>query len=183
MPTPRIAMLRRYFCRVMPSPLGDLRLCASDAGLAAVLFRNDFSRHLGSDAVVEPGAHPVLELAQRQLAEYFGGRRQRFELPLDFFGTDFQQRVWTALLTIPYGETRSYAGMAAQIGAPRAVRAVGAANGRNPLSIVAPCHRVIGSNGSLTGFGGGLENKAWLLALESPQRSLVGTTAFATPLI
>jgi len=119
----------------------------------------------------------VLTRAARQLAEYFAGTRRTFDLPLAFTtrATPFQQKVWRALLTIPFGETRSYGEIAAQIGSPRAVRAVGAANGRNPISIIAPCHRVIGSNGDLTGFGGGMEAKAWLLAHESPQRDLLAT--------
>jgi O-6-methylguanine DNA methyltransferase len=106
--------------------------------------------------------------AQRQLEQYFGGERTAFDLPLDEAGTEFQRRVWQALRTIPFGETRSCGQLAAQLGHPRAVRAVGAANGRNPVSIVTPCHRVIGANGKLTGFAGGLAAKAYLLALEQP---------------
>jgi methylated-DNA-[protein]-cysteine S-methyltransferase len=102
----------------------------------------------------------------RQLSDYFAGTRTHFDLPLDFHGTDFQKSVWAALLTIPFGETRSYAEIARQLGRPTAFRAVGAANGKNPISIVAPCHRVIGTNGALTGFAGGLEGKAFLLELE-----------------
>ena len=109
----------------------------------------------------------MLVEAERQLGEYFRGQRQGFSLTLDFAGTAFQRQVWTALLTIPFGETRSYAQIARQIGKPSATRAVGAANGRNPISIVAPCHRVIGATGKLTGFAGGLEAKAYLLALEA----------------
>jgi methylated-DNA-[protein]-cysteine S-methyltransferase len=154
--------------------VGDLRLFASDAGLAAVLWREDPGLHLPSGAIVQCGEHPVLSETERQLREYFGGERRVFELRLDFHGTDFQKMAWSALLAIPYGETRTYAQMAQLIGRPTAVRAVGAANGRNPISIVAPCHRVIGSNGTLTGFGGGLENKAKLLALESAQPDLFG---------
>jgi methylated-DNA-[protein]-cysteine S-methyltransferase len=105
--------------------------------------------------------------AERQLDEYFAGTRRTFELPLELAGTEFQRSVWRALLTIPYGETRSYGQIARQIGRPAAVRAVGAANGRNPLAIVAPCHRVVGSTGKLTGFAGGLRAKAFLLELES----------------
>jgi methylated-DNA-[protein]-cysteine S-methyltransferase len=108
----------------------------------------------------------VLAEAERQLAEYFDGRRKTFSLALGFAGTDFQRKVWRALLTIPFGETRSYAQIAKQIGSPGASRAVGAANGRNPIAIVAPCHRVIGTSGKLTGFAGGLDAKAYLLALE-----------------
>jgi methylated-DNA-[protein]-cysteine S-methyltransferase len=109
----------------------------------------------------------VLLETERQLKEYFAGKRQAFELELDFAGTPFQRRVWAALLSIPYGETRSYGEIARQIGDPRAVRAVGAANGKNPISIVAPCHRVIGATGELRGFAGGLQTKARLLALEA----------------
>jgi methylated-DNA-[protein]-cysteine S-methyltransferase len=164
---------RTYFRSVVASPVGDLRLLASDAGLAAVLWRDDIARHLGPEALVENGEHPVLAEAGRQLREYFARNRQVFELPLEFVGTDFQRAVWAALLTIPYGETRTYAQIAAQVGNPVAVRAVGAANGRNPISIIAPCHRVIGANGDLTGFGGGLDNKAFLLALESSQTDML----------
>jgi methylated-DNA-[protein]-cysteine S-methyltransferase len=108
----------------------------------------------------------VLDETARQLDEYFAGQRQRFELPLAFVGTAFQQKVWQALLTIPFGQTRTYSQIAAQIGHPTAVRAVGAANGRNPISIVAPCHRVIGASGELTGFAGGLLAKQVLLNIE-----------------
>ena len=113
----------------------------------------------------------LLAETERQLREYFSGKRSRFELPLDFQGTEFQKKVWSALLTIPFGETRSYTEIAVQIGSPNAVRAVGAANGRNPLSIVAPCHRVIGASGGLTGFAGGLAAKQWLLRLETRGRT------------
>ena len=109
----------------------------------------------------------IRSCAVRQLKDYFAGKRQTFALDLDFDGTPFQKKVWNALLTIPFGETRSYAEIARKIGKPKAVRAVGAANGRNPISIMAPCHRVIGKNGQLTGFAGGLEAKALLLRLES----------------
>jgi methylated-DNA-[protein]-cysteine S-methyltransferase len=110
--------------------------------------------------------NPILVRAVQQLQEYFAGTRNRFDLELDFAGTDFQKKVWQALLTIPFGETRSYSQIAEQIGNPSAVRAVGAANGKNPISIVAPCHRVIGASGKLTGFAGGLEAKERLLTLE-----------------
>ena len=119
----------------------------------------------------------MLVEAERQLGEYFRGQRQGFSLTLDFAGTAFQRQVWTALLTIPFGETRSYAQIARQIGKPSATRAVGAANGRNPISIVAPCHRVIGATGKLTGFAGGLEAKAYLLALEAGARTAHPTAA------
>ena len=108
----------------------------------------------------------MLDAARRQLDAYFAGRRKMFELPLGLEGTPFQLRVWSALLEIPFGETRSYGQLAKAIGIQSAMRAVGAANGRNPIAIVVPCHRVIGANGSLTGFGGGLDRKKLLLSLE-----------------
>ena len=116
-------------------------------------------------------SHPVLVAAEWQLAEYFAGRRWVFSVKLEFTGTEFQKAVWQALLAIPYGETRSYREIAVQIGKPKAVRAVGGALGRNPISIIAPCHRVIGAGGKLTGFAGGLAAKALLLEMESPARS------------
>jgi methylated-DNA-[protein]-cysteine S-methyltransferase len=115
----------------------------------------------------ENPAHPVLVETERQLNEYFAGTRTTFTMTLDFVGTEFQKKVWQALVAIPFGETRSYADIAREIGNPKAVRAVGAANGKNPISIIAPCHRVIGSNGKLTGFAGGLEVKAFLLKIET----------------
>jgi methylated-DNA-[protein]-cysteine S-methyltransferase len=167
----------RYVRKTIASPVGDLRLFASDSGLAAILWRDDPGLHLRPGALTEVGTHVLLTETERQLGEYFAGERREFSLALDFHGTDFQRRAWNALLTIPYGQTRTYAQMATLIGQPGAVRAVGAANGRNPISIVAPCHRVIGSNGTLTGFGGGLENKAKLLALESSQSDLFARAA------
>jgi methylated-DNA-[protein]-cysteine S-methyltransferase len=158
--------MKCYVSKVVESPVGPLKLVASDAGVAAILWKGDNPRRVRLGQVVERRAHPILLEAERQLAEYFAGQRRKFSLKLDFAGTDFQRRVWNALLTIAYGETRSYGQIARQIGNPEAVRAVGAANGRNPISIIAPCHRVVGSTGKLTGFAGGLETKAWLLAHE-----------------
>jgi methylated-DNA-[protein]-cysteine S-methyltransferase len=158
--------MQRYAGKVIDSPVGKLKLVASERGLAAILWENDNPRRVPLGDVVDSDTHPVLLETERQLQEYFAGRRREFALPMDFRGTEFQRRVWSALLTIPYGQTRSYAQIAQQIGCPTAVRAVGAANGRNPLSIIAPCHRVVGSNGKLTGFAGGLEVKARLLSLE-----------------
>lgn len=151
---------------MFPSPVGALKLVASDHGLAAILWENDRADRVPLGELVEDREHPVLAETARQLDEYFAGTRIRFDLPLDFRGTDFQKSVWAALLTIPAGETRSYAEIARQIGRPSACRAVGAANGKNPISIIAPCHRVIGSDGSLTGFAGGLAGKKYLLELE-----------------
>ncbi|MHA3841367.1 methylated-DNA--[protein]-cysteine S-methyltransferase [Sphingomonas aestuarii] len=151
-----------------PSAVGELTLVASDAGLVAVLWSHDDVDRVRLGERVADDDHPVLIAAATQLDDYFAGRRTAFDLPLDFRGTDFQKSVWAALLTIPFGETRSYGDIARQIGRPTASRAVGAANGRNPISIIAPCHRVIGANGSLTGFAGGIEAKRLLLALENP---------------
>lgn len=158
--------MRAYISKIMPSPVGRLTLIASDAGLSAVLWETEKPGRVRRDVTCEAPRHPVLMEAGRQLGEYFAGRRTRFDLMLDFTGTEFQKSVWKALLTIPYGETRSYAQIARAIGQPNAMRAVGAANGRNPISIIAPCHRVIGANGALTGFAGGLAAKEYLLALE-----------------
>jgi methylated-DNA-[protein]-cysteine S-methyltransferase len=159
---------KNYVSNSMASPVGRLTLVASDAGLAAVLWENDDPKRVPLAVAGEDASHPVLREAERQLQEYFVGARTTFDLPLDFHGTDFQKRVWAALLAIPFGETRSYGEIAQALGNPGASRAVGAANGRNPISIVAPCHRVIGASGKLTGFAGGLEAKAHLLALEAP---------------
>ena len=158
---------KRHVSKRVSSPVGTLTLVATDDGLAAILWENDPPGRVRLDVEREDPRHPVLVEAERQLAEYFDGRRTEFSVKLDPAGTDFQRKVWDALRTIPFGETRSYGQIATQIGRPTAVRAVGAANGRNPLSIVAPCHRVIGSTGKLTGFAGGLDVKAQLLALEA----------------
>jgi methylated-DNA-[protein]-cysteine S-methyltransferase len=157
---------KRHVYKHVSSPVGTLTLVATDDGLAAILWENDRPLRVRLNLEAENTRHPVLVEAERQLTEYFAGTRKRFALKLDVSGTPFQRKVWNALLTIPFGETRSYAQIAKQIGHPSAARAVGAANGRNPLSIVAPCHRVIGSTGALTGFAAGLDVKARLLALE-----------------
>lgn len=153
------------FTRSIDSPVGPLFLVASDAGLHAVEFVE--SRHpVRRSEDWREGAHPVLDATQQQLGEYFAGERRSFDLPFAARGTPFQQVVWQALTRIPYGATASYVELAKTIGKPTASRAVGAANGRNPLSIVVPCHRVIGAGGLLTGFGGGLPTKEFLLSLE-----------------
>ncbi|HEX4575807.1 MAG TPA: methylated-DNA--[protein]-cysteine S-methyltransferase [Edaphobacter sp.] len=154
------------FYKMMESPVGKLKLVASDKGLAAILWENDSPRRVRLGEVVEEERHPVLIETERQLGEYFAGKRRDFSIALDVRGTRFQKDVWEALLAIPFGETRSYGELAKQLGNPRATRAVGAANGRNPLSIIVPCHRVVGSSGKLTGFAGGLDAKAHLLGLE-----------------
>jgi methylated-DNA-[protein]-cysteine S-methyltransferase len=158
-----------------PTPLGNLTLVASPSGLAGAWFDNQ--RHLpaalaaqlaGQSAIwLEQATHPILQEAAKQMTAYFAGRRNSFELPLDLSaGSPFQQAVWQALLNIPRGSTTSYGALSASIGRPSAVRAVGGAIGRNPLSIVVPCHRVIGRTGSLTGYAGGLDRKTALLQLE-----------------
>ena len=158
--------LKRYVHKTIDSPVGRLTLVATDEGLAAILWEHDRPGRVRLDVTAEDQHHPVLIETERQLAEYFAGRRKAFTVTLDVAGTDFQRKVWNALRTIPFGETRSYAEIAKQIGNRDAVRAVGAANGKNPVAIIAPCHRVIGSTRKLTGFAGGLEAKAHLLAHE-----------------
>ncbi len=152
------------------SPLGLIIIAATDKGLAGLWFEGQ--RHSPAELTGErpawpAGSHPVLEKIIDQLQEYFAGTRKRFEVPLDLSGgTGFQQSVWEALLAIPPGQTLSYGDVSQRIGNPTAVRAVGAAVGRNPVSIIVPCHRVVGSNGSLTGYAGGLDRKTALLQLE-----------------
>nr|WP_314482780.1 methylated-DNA--[protein]-cysteine S-methyltransferase [uncultured Pseudomonas sp.] len=154
---------------LMPSPVGTLTLVSRDQRLIAVLWEQERENRVRLGSLERDDNCPVLVETARQLSEYFAGHRQRFELAVAFSGTAFQRQVWDALLSIPFGETRSYGQIARQIGNPSAVRAVGAANGRNPISIIAPCHRVIGAGGGLTGFAGGLAAKQFLLALEGRQ--------------
>ena len=153
--------------KTIESPVGKLKLVASDKALVAILWENDSPRRVRLSKLVADDRSPVLVETERQLGEYFSGKRKMFSIALDMRGTPFQKDVWRALLAIPYGETRSYRQLAKQLGKPQATRAVGNANGRNPLSIIVPCHRVIGSSGKLTGFAGGLEVKAHLLGLEN----------------
>lgn len=152
--------------KIIASPVGALKLVASSRGLTAILWERDDPKRVRLGVLVGDPDHPVLLETERQLAEYFAGARTVFDIELDMTGTEFQKRVWAALLTIPFGATRSYAEIARQIGRLKASRAVGAANGRNPISILAPCHRAIGSDGKLHGFAGGLEVKQYLLDLE-----------------
>lgn len=150
---------------VMDSPVGELLLIASDRGLHALLWKEgregEWLRKLKNDP-----EHPVLKNAVLQLSEYFAGQRRQFDLPLAPAGTEFQLKAWNALREIPYGQTSTYGEQAVRVGGPNKARAVGMANGRNPISIIVPCHRVIGKNGELTGFGGGLPVKKFLLDLE-----------------
>jgi methylated-DNA-[protein]-cysteine S-methyltransferase len=152
------------------SPIGELLLIGDDSALRGLYMQQgrqpkDILRNL------RPSAAPFTAVRE-QLGEYFAGQRRTFDLALEMLGTPFQQRVWSALAEIPYGETVSYGELACRLGNPNAVRAVGLANGRNPISVIIPCHRVIGANGDLTGYGGGLERKRLLLELEQGQRSL-----------
>ncbi len=157
----------------LDTPIGRLTLIASSKGLTHILFDGQDPSDVG---LVEPVPtvvdNPILTAAALQLGEYFSGRRHQFDLPLDPRGTEFQVDAWTALASIPYGETVSYADQAKAIGRPTAVRAVGSANGRNPLPIVLPCHRVVGSDGSLTGYAGGIDLKRRLLDHERAQQAL-----------
>lgn len=161
---------------VIPSPVGPMQAFASDLGLRAVLFADSDPSRNGVSGPVKtgeeiPSSHwAALDAVSMQLTEYFAGARAVFDLPLDPVGTEFQQSAWRALRQIPFGQTRSYREQARAIGRPSAVRAIGAANGRNPLTIVVPCHRVIGSSGTLTGFTGGLDRKRALLEHEGVLR-------------
>jgi len=153
------------------SPVGNIRLVATMRGLTAVLWEaEDYTRTRLSKPDRDDHA-PLLLLAQRQLLEYFDRKRTIFDLPLDMQGTPFQRKVWDALLTIPYGHTKSYGDLARQLGDIKAVRAVGGALNRNPVSIIVPCHRIIGGSGKLVGFAGGLKNKSILIDLEMKDRT------------
>lgn len=161
---------RPQFYMLMPSPLGSLLITTSEQAIEQVLFDDmpDAQQWLSEHSeLLESPTQPLLQQANQQLTEYFAGQRKAFSLPLAAEGTQFQQKVWAALSTIPYAVTWSYAQLAEAIQQPTAARAVGMANGKNPLSIIVPCHRVIGKNQKLVGYTGGLERKAWLLALES----------------
>lgn len=167
-------MVSLYWLRC-PSPWGALRLLATDRGLCRIVLPGEggvegwVARHLDGAVAVEGAA--IVQEARAQLEDYWAGRRRAFDLPLDIYGTPFQQAVWKLLSAIPYGETRSYAQLAAALGRPRAARAVGQANGANPLPIVIPCHRVVQRDGSLGGYGGGTALKGALLELEARYRS------------
>lgn len=152
--------------RIVESPLGPLTLVVDDAGALTALHMAD-QKHLPPDAELGERDDSVAQDVVAQLVEYLGGVRTSFDLQLNPKGTDFQQRVWSALCDIPYGSTESYGHLAERIGAPRSTRAVGSATGRNPIGIIVPCHRLVGSAGALTGYAGGLDRKRWLLDLEA----------------
>ena len=161
-----------FVYKTMKSPIGLLTLVASDKGLAGILWEHDNPERVRLTPRTEDTGNPVLLETEKQLNEYFAGKRRSFSVTLDYVGTPFQKKVWKSMLAIPFGETRSYGQLAKEIGNPKAVRAVGAANGKNPISIIGPCHRVIGASGKLTGFAGGLKAKAYLLSLEADQANL-----------
>ena len=153
--------------RRIPSPLGEILLAASPQGLAGAWFTQGQRDTPDASACIDVPDHPLLQQAAHELEAYFAGHLRSFALPLDLSrGTPFQQAVWHALCTLAFGRTTSYGALAAQIGRPRAVRALGAAVGANPVSVIVPCHRVIGASGALTGYAGGLERKVALLQLE-----------------
>ena len=173
-------MTTDLYRRIYPSPVGELTLVAGPAGLRQLTWPVQPGGVAPADGPpldrladgAPAGVVAVLDEAVEQLDEYFAGKRTEFDLPLDPVGTEFQQRAWAALRRIPFGETRTYGQQAQIIGSPSAVRAVGSANGRNPISIIVPCHRVVGADGSLTGFGGGLDAKRFLLDHEARRGTL-----------
>ncbi len=148
------------------SPLGAIFLAASDTGLTALAFGENWEDVKAKLPSLQKGENEIIALAIRELGEYFAGKRKQFSVPMQVSGTKFQESAWNALLQIPYGRTATYSEQARAMKQPKAVRAVGAANGRNPICILVPCHRVVGADGSLTGYAGGLKNKKALLTLE-----------------
>ncbi len=160
----------QYVFKDMPSPLGELRLIATQSGLAAVLWDGEDYQRTKLPGAQRSDQHPILLTAEQQLREYFAKTRTTFDLPLDVTGTEFQRKVWTALLELPFGTTKTYGELARSLGDIKAVRAVGGALNKNPVAIIVPCHRVIGASGQLVGFAGGLHNKSLLLELESSKR-------------
>ena len=155
-----------YWHKKIKSPLGLLDLVANDKSLLIVQMKDHSHDHMGSLTLKDGDDHKVLKATEKQLKEYFAGTRKTFDLPIEFKGTEFQKQVWGELLNIPYGKYVTYGAQASKIGRPKAVRAVGACNGKNPISIIVPCHRVIGASGSLTGYAGGLSVKQHLLQFE-----------------
>lgn len=158
-----------YYTKIK-SPVGQLLLTAKNGALTGIYFDNVDKQPDLNESWLHKADHPVLKMAGQQLDEYFKLQRQQFDIPLEAAGTAFQKQVWEALIKIPFGATQSYGQIAKAIDNPKAVRAVGLANGANPIAIVVPCHRVIGSDGSLTGYGGGLERKKLLLTLEKASK-------------
>jgi len=162
----------KYYATIK-SPIGELMLVADDTALTGVYFGGHDHVPAASEGWTRDAQHPVLRKAALQLQEYLSGKRKSFEIPLRLTGTDFQEKVWQQIARIPYGETISYAELAKRAGNPQAIRAAGTTTGRNPVSIIVPCHRVVGKNGGLGGFGGGLDRKRFLLSLERSGQPLL----------
>ncbi|QES90696.1 methylated-DNA--[protein]-cysteine S-methyltransferase [Rhizosphaericola mali] len=159
--------MRQLFFKDMDTPVGKIRLVSSNKGLAAILWEDENYKRSKLDEPILDNSHPILLQVEQQLAEYFTKKRTVFKVPLDFIGTDFQVKVWNALLTIQYGKTKTYGALAQILGDIKAVRAVGGALNKNPIAIIVPCHRVVGADGKMIGFAGGVQNKKILLELES----------------
>lgn len=171
--TEKAGIDQTYVQATLPSPIGELTVIGSESGVRAILWPNDRPGRVTIDHVVTPDRDGRLDLVLDQLEEYFSGSRREFTVPLVLSGTDFQRAVWRRLAEIPYGSTASYGEVATAIGRPSAARAVGAATGLNPISVIIPCHRLVGANGALTGFAGGLDAKRWLLRHEQSQQRLL----------
>ncbi len=168
-----------FYMQKIQSPVGDLYLVANNEKLCGIIYESMWSHFEKKFKKIEEKNSSILTTTRQQLEEYFAGKRKTFDLPLELYGTDFQKKVWTTLTNINFGNVRSYKEQAFDLQAPKATRAVGRANGLNPISIVIPCHRVIGSNGSLTGYAGGLSAKKFLLSLESKNPAAI---RFSKPL-
>jgi len=167
----------RHYTTVLESQFGELTLTATDKGLRAVRWPAEMANRVPlPDEITDQPDHPMLLATQNQLQEYLGGERKSFDLPFDLRGSEFQEKAWLALAAIPYGATMTYGEQAALLGRPKAARAVGAANGRNPISIILPCHRVVGAGGHLVGFAGGLDTKKQILEFERENASLYRKT-------
>jgi len=151
---------------ILSSPLGDLYIAADDKHVKAIVFKKTWGKFKDRFGQIQKKENKLILSTKKQLTEYFSGKRRSFDIPFKLEGTPFQTKVWTTLAKVPYGETRSYKQQAASVKSPNAVRAVGSTNGSNPLCIVLPCHRIVGSDGSLTGYAGGLKAKKFLLSLE-----------------
>ncbi len=162
---------KQLFSKDIQSPVGEIRLVATGEGLTAILWEGEDYQRTKLPDPERDDANPILLQTELQLAEYFEKKRTTFDIPLDYYGTDFQMSVWNALLTIPYGATKTYGDIARLLGDIKTVRAVGGALNKNPISIIVPCHRVVGTSGKLVGFAGGLRNKSLLLDLESSLRT------------
>lgn len=171
--TEKAGIDQTYVQATFPSPIGELAVIGSESGVRAILWPNDRPGRVTIDHVVTPDRDGRLDLVLDQLEEYFSGSRREFTVPLVVSGTDFQRAVWRRLTEIPYGSTTSYGEVATAIGRPSAARAVGAATGLNPISVIIPCHRLVGASGALTGFAGGLDAKRWLLRHEQSQQRLL----------